>query len=104
MACDSVKHAMCSDRCMAKFDPHNQTILSAYALSYGLGAVLLQVQPNQERRPVVFVSRSWTPTEMRYAQIEKETLALTWAAECLKSAWAAHHAGNRSQTVSDFVK
>ena len=32
-------------------------------------------------RPVSFLSRALTPTESRYAQIEKEALALTWACE-----------------------
>lgn len=30
IAFDSVKQAICSDRCMAKFDPRNQTILSCF--------------------------------------------------------------------------
>lgn len=84
-AMECLKKAICSDSCMAKYDPRYPTILSADASSYGLGAVLLQLQPNNEQRPVVFVSRALTPTEMRYAQIEKETLALTWAAERLES-------------------
>ena len=53
------------------------------ALSYGLGAVLLQRQLSGELKPVAYVSRSMTPTEMRYAQVEKEALAFTWACERL---------------------
>lgn len=65
----------------AKYNPKCLTILSADSSSFGLGAVLLQVQPNGSLRPVSFASRSLTPTETRYAQVEKDALALTWAAE-----------------------
>ena len=30
-------------------------------------------------KPVSYISRSLTPTEQRYAQIEREALAFTWA-------------------------
>ena len=36
---------------------------------------------DQNWRPVSYISRSLTPTETRYATIEKEALAVTWACE-----------------------
>ena len=57
------------------------TKISADASSYGLGGVLLQQQDDQTWRSVAFISRALTPVECRYAQIEKEALALTWACE-----------------------
>ena len=77
----AVKEALTKSPNLALFDPNLETTVSADASSYGLGAVLLQTQPNGERRAVAYVSRSMTPTETRYAQIEKEALALTWACE-----------------------
>ena len=68
---------------LALFDPNRETILSADASSFRLGAVLLQRQPSGELQPIAFISRSMTPTEQRYAQIEKEALAFTWACERL---------------------
>ena len=81
-AFSKVKEALTESPVLALFDLNRETIVSADASSYGLGGVLLQKEPSSgEPRPVAYISRSMTPTEQRYAQIEKEALALTWACE-----------------------
>jgi transposase InsO family protein len=76
-----LKHEICSARTLALYDCGRPTTVSADASSFGLGAVLLQEQEDGTVRPVAFSSRSLTDTERRYAQIEKEALAITWACE-----------------------
>ena len=66
---------------LALFDQKRETVVPADASSYGLGAVLLQRQPEGELKPISYISRSLTPTDQHYAQIEKEALAFTWACE-----------------------
>ena len=78
-----LKKELASDRVFSIYHPEYETIVSADASSYGLGAVLLQKQPTGELKPVAYASRSMTDTECRYAQIEKEALALTWALKTL---------------------
>ncbi|CAB4017439.1 transposon Tf2-1 poly [Paramuricea clavata] len=46
------------------------------ALSKGLGAVLLQ-----ENKPIAFASKALTPAESRYANIERELLAVVYGCE-----------------------
>ena len=41
----------------------------------------MQLQDDGEWCPVAYASRAMSPTEQRYAQIEKEALGITWASE-----------------------
>ena len=50
--------------------------MSADASSYSLGAVILQ-KVKDHWKPVAYAPRSLSETETRYAQIEKEVLAVT---------------------------
>ena len=76
-----LKESLMSTPVLALYNANRETTLSADASSYGLGAVLLQKQPDGEIRPVAYASRAMSVVEQRYAQIEKEALATTWACE-----------------------
>ena len=83
-AFQQVKDELSKPTTLAHYNPAAPTKLSADASSYGLGAVLLQ-QSEGDWKAVTFASRTMTDTEQRYAQIEKEALATTWACEKFSS-------------------
>jgi len=74
-----LKADMASEQVLARYDREKETLVSADPSSFGLGAGLMQKQPSGEMRPMAYASRSMSETERRYAQIEKEALAFTWA-------------------------
>ena len=76
-----IKNDLMSPEVSARYDPNRSTIIAADASLTALGAVLLQVQDDGKRCPVCYTSRSLTDTVQRYAVIEKEALAGTWACE-----------------------
>jgi len=78
---EDLNRMLTSSPVLALFNPASYMIVSADASSYGLGAVLYQTQSNGQLKPVAYISRSMTTAEQRYAKIEKESLALTWACE-----------------------
>ena len=82
-----IKAELAKPTTLGLYNPDVPTKICAEASAYGLGAVLLQQQHDDEWKPVAFVSRSMTKTERRYSQIEKEALALVWA--CKKFAMSS---------------
>ena len=75
-----VKEELSKPTVLHLYNPQAPTKVSADSSSYGLGAVLMQ-KNDSTWKPVAYASRSMTETERRYAQIEKEALASTWAYE-----------------------
>ena len=76
-ALDSIKKELRCPSVLALYDPNNEICVSADTSSFGLGAVICQKQTNQQWHPIAYQSRSMTPTEQGYVQIEKEALAVT---------------------------
>ena len=74
---DLIKQHLSTSPILVLLEPGRETIVSLDASSYGLGAVLKQKQPSGETRPIAYISGSLTETEQRYAQLEKEALAMT---------------------------
>ncbi|XP_022805422.1 uncharacterized protein K02A2.6-like [Stylophora pistillata] len=58
------------------YGPSKPLCFSVDASSNGLGAVLLQ-----DEKPLAYASRALTPTQQRYAQVEKEPLAIVYGVQ-----------------------
>ncbi|CAK1580707.1 unnamed protein product [Parnassius mnemosyne] len=78
-AIDSLKNKISSAPVLALYSTELPVVVSVDASARALGAVLLQAG-----RPVEFASLTLTDTQTRYAQIEKEMLAIVFAAERFK--------------------
>ena len=72
------KEALIKSEALIHFDPTKPIVVSADSSSYGLGAVLSHKIDGVER-PVCFVSRTLSPAERKYPQVEREALALVYA-------------------------
>ena len=104
MAFLEIKKELSRPTTLGLYDINTEIKISADAFSYGIGAVLMQ-KLNGGWKPIAYAARSLTETEQRYAQIEKEDLATTWACEKFAN-YLGNQSGNWnwSQTLSSTVQ
>lgn len=71
-----VKKLIANSTKLEHFDKDLDCVIQCDASQYGIGACLLQ-----NNKPIAFASRSLTDSEKRFAQIEKELLAICFAVQ-----------------------
>src|SRR5277367_2522592 len=77
-AFDEVKKMLQSSSVLCHYSPTLPIKVTADSSSYGVGAVLSHVVKGEER-PIFFASRTLTPAEHNYSQLDKEALAIIFA-------------------------
>ena len=75
-ALDALKQAVASTPVLRYYSLQEEVTLQCDASQYGLGAAMMQ-----NGQPVAYASRALTTAEVRYAQIEKELLAIVFACD-----------------------
>ena len=75
-AFSEAKNALQDDSLLVHYDETKPLILACDASQYGLGALLSHVMENGTERPIAYASRTLTPAEKNYSQLEKEGLAI----------------------------
>ena len=75
-AFQQLKQEFQRDMILPYFDRNKYTTLQTDASKKGFGAVILQ-----EKKPIYFASRSLTPAEKNYQNLEREAMAAIWGME-----------------------
>ena len=70
------KEMLVGNNLLVHYDHSKPLVLCVDASSYGLGAVLSHKYPNGSEKPIAYASRTLNIAEKKYAQIEKEGLAI----------------------------
>ena len=73
-----LKDELCKDTVLAHYDPHLEIGVSCDASQVGIGAVLFHRYPDGSERPIANASKTLSPTQQRYSQIQREALAVVF--------------------------
>ena len=80
-AFDKVKEILCSASVLVHYDLKLPIVVANDTSPTGLGAVISHVLSNEEEKPIAFASRTLSPAEQNYSQIEKEALGIIFAVQ-----------------------
>ena len=86
-----VKKMLADDHVPTHFDPDLPVVVATDSSSYGLGAVISHELPDGSERPIANASRSLSPTEKKYSQIEKEALGIIWGVKKFQTYLEGRH-------------
>ena len=75
---ESIKKQLAEAPVLEHYDPSRKLSLATDASPYGVGAVLSHVLEDGTEKPVAYASRTLSPVEKRYSQLDKEALAIVF--------------------------
>jgi len=78
-AFNKIKKSILSENVLVHYNSRWELIIASDASPIGVGAVLLHRLPDGSDKPITFASRTLTDCEKKYAQIDREALAIVFA-------------------------
>ena len=72
------KELLMSQHVLVHYDPELPVILNCDASPHGVGVVLAHKMADGTEKPIAYASRSLSPAEKNYAQIDREALAMVF--------------------------